>query len=216
MVTTHLRRRAVALALGLLAALVAGGASAADGKRVLDYLILKDGDPIGSEKVEIAADGARTIVTVTASTRVKLLLFNFTYDHSRREVWQGGVLEQVTAKTDDDGTPHTVEMVRTASGYRLTVDGATSDLPATAFPLALWTADVLKSPLLIGVIDGQRYKVTTRPAGEETIQAGGHAHKTRRWRIDGDVERDLWYAEDGTAVQIAFKRRGYDIVYRLR
>lgn len=216
-----------ALAAALCVALIPGELAAAavkkpagekggPEKRTLDYAILKDGESIGGEKVDITRDGDTVTVDVAASTRVKLLMLNFSYDHKRREVWRGGALESLSADTNDDGTRHKVEMVRAGTGYRLTVDGQTSDLPADALPLALWTADVVKSALLIGVSDGQRYKAAAKALGDETIDVGGRTVKAKRWRISGDIERDLWFAEDGSAAQIAFKRRGYDIVYRLK
>jgi len=211
--------RALILGLGLVLGvglLPAAQAAPPGASRVLDYVILKEGEPIGWEKVEIAPEGERTLVSVQASTRVKLLLLNFTYDHSRHEVWHGPTLESAAAETNDDGTPHKLELGRSPAGWRLSVDGATSELPPEALPLSLWTAAVVKSPLLIGVIDGQRYHVSARLVGAETIEAAGRSFKTQHWRLEGEVERDLWYGEDGTAVQIAFKRRGFDILYRLR
>lgn len=211
-----LSRRA-ALSLALIAALLPPvAASAAPVKRTLDYVILKDGEPIGAEKVDITRDGDSTTVDVAAQTRVKMLMLSFTYDHKRREIWRAGKLESMSAETNDDGAPHKLEMTRGGAGWRLTVDGQSAELSADAFPLALWTAAVVKSPLLIGVVDGQRYKVAAKPTGEETIDIGGKPVKTKRWRIDGDIERDVWFADDGMAAQIAFKRRGYDIVYRLK
>lgn len=209
--------RRAALSLVLTAALLTPvAASAAPTKRTLDYVILKDGEPIGAEKVDITREGDAMTVDVTANTKVKMLMLSFAYDHKRRETWRAGKLESVLAETNDDGTPHKLEMTRAGAGWRLTADGQSADLPADAFPLALWTSAVVKSPLLIGVIDGQRYKVAAKPAGDETIEIGGKPLKTKRWRIDGDIERDVWFAEDGMAAQIAFKRRGYDIVYRLK
>ena len=211
------RRAALTLALAA-AVILPTAASAAPVKRTLDYVILKDGEPIGAEKVDITRDGDSTTVEVTASTKVKMLMLSFTYDHKRRETWRAGRLESVSAETNDDGTPHKLEMTRAgaSAGWRLTVDGQSADLPADAFPLALWTAAVVKSPLLVGVIDGQRYKVAAKPVGDETVDVAGKPVKTKRWRIDGDIERDVWFADDGMAAQIAFKRRGYDIVYRLK
>lgn len=209
--------RRAALNLALAAAIILpAAASAAPTKRTLDYVILKDGEPIGAEKVDITRDGDAMTVDVTANTKVKMLMLSFTYDHKRRETWRAGKLESMSAETNDDGTPHKLEMARDGAGWRLTVDGQRADLPADAFPLALWTAAVVKSPLLIGVVDGQRYKAAAKPTGDETIEIGGKPVKTKRWRIDGDIERDVWFADDGMAAQIAFKRRGYDIVYRLK
>lgn len=184
--------------------------------RVQTYAILKDGEPIGTEEVRIEPQGDATRVTVAATTRVKMLFLNFTYDHAREELWRGGRLESMTAKTNDDGTPHTLALARKGAGYALTVDGKTGEEPADALPLTLWTPDVLKHTRLLSVIDGKPYAVRVDTLGSETVQAGGKAVPAQHARISGDVERDLWFAADGTLLKTQFKRSGYDIVYLLK
>ena len=44
----------------------------------------------------------------------------------------------------------------------------------------------------------------------------GKAMEAAHHRIEGDVERDLWYAADGTLLKTRFKRSGYDITYVLK
>eukprot|EP01012_Entosiphon_sulcatum_P017464 TRINITY_DN22238_c0_g1_i1.p2 TRINITY_DN22238_c0_g1~~TRINITY_DN22238_c0_g1_i1.p2 ORF type:complete len:211 (+),score=54.50 TRINITY_DN22238_c0_g1_i1:364-996(+) len=204
---------AAALAVAVLTPF--GGAEAA-GPRTLTYQILMGDDPIGTEEVKVEPQGDRTRVTVTASTRVKVLFINFRYDHQREEIWTGSTLDSVRAKTDDDGTPHTLEMSRKGQGYALTVDGKSSEVPGNALPLTLWTQEVLKRPLLLSVIDGARYNVATEAAGNESVEAGGRKQEAKRHRISGDVERELWYGADGTLLKTRFKRSGYDITYVLK
>ncbi len=223
---THAFRATLAAALmllPLLAAQVASSraassqaASSQTGARSLSYSILMGDDPIGTEEVRLEPQGGRTKVTVTATTRVKVLFVNFRYDHRREEVWQGATLESMRATTDDDGTPHALELVRKDGGYALTTDGKPAELPADALPLTLWTPEVLKRPLLLSVIDGARYKVTARVLGTETIEAGGRLLEARHHRIEGDVERDLWFAADGTLLKTRFTRSGYAITYVLK
>lgn len=213
---TRPRARCAALALALLCLLPATTALAADGARTLTYRILMGDDPIGSETVTIERQGARTRVTVEATTRVTMLFLTFRYDHKREELWEGGTLVSATASTDDDGTPHRLELRRTGAGYVLTADGKTTDLPADALPLTLWTPEVLTRTTLLSVIDGSRYRVTVRSVGIDTVEAAGRKTDARHHRIDGDVERDLWYAEDGTLLMTRFRRSGYDITYALK
>lgn len=211
MKTTRALRATLAAALLLLPLSAAEAAP-----RTLTYQILMGDDPIGTEEVTIDPQGDRTKVTVAATTRVKVLFINFRYDHKRDELWKGATLESLKATTDDDGTPHAIELVRKGGGLTLTADGKSSDLPADALPLTLWTPEVLKRPLLLSVIDGARYAVTTRAMGSETIEAGGRKTEARHHRIEGDVERDLWFATDGTLLKTRFKRSGYDITYVLK
>lgn len=210
---THPFRAALAAALMLLPF---SAAHAADAARTLSYRILMGDDLIGSEEVKLEPQGDRRKVTVTATTRVKVLFINFRYDHRREELWKGATLESMRATTDDDGTPHTLELDRKGGGYTLTADGKPVELPITALPLTMWTPEVLKRPLLLSVIDGARYNVAARALGMETIEAGGRKIEAQHHRIEGDVERDLWFAADGTLLKTRFKRSGYDITYVLK
>ncbi|MBP2303477.1 DUF6134 family protein [Azospirillum picis] len=224
MTMTRALRATLAAALmsgaGIAALLPAGAASAAgtptEGARSLTYQILMGEDPIGTEQVRIEPLGDRTRVTVVATTRVKVLFINFRYDHKREEVWKGGALESMTATTDDDGTPHSMSLTRDGGGYRMTVDGKAREVAADALPLTLWTPEVLKHRTLLSVIDGAPYKAAARKVGAETVEAGGKAVPAAHHRIDGDVERELWYAADGTLLKTRFKRSGYDITYVLK
>ncbi|SMH60549.1 DUF6134 family protein [Azospirillum agricola] len=216
--TTIARRTTLtaALLLPLLSAAPLAGASATGAARSQTYQILMGEDPIGTEQVTVEPQGDRTRVTVTATTRVKVLFINFRYDHKREELWKGNALESMRATTDDDGTPHALELVRKGNSFALTADGKTSELPAGALPLTLWTPEVLKHPQLISVIDGAPYSVRTRAVGSEIVEAGGRKVEAQHHRIEGDVERDLWFAADGTLLKTRFKRSGYDITYVLK
>ncbi|AWK86876.1 DUF6134 family protein [Azospirillum thermophilum] len=208
--------RALVTGATLTAAALALAAPAAAAARTLSYQILMGDDPIGTEEVKLDQQGDQTKVTVTATTRVKVLFINFRYDHQREELWKGSTLQSLRGKTDDDGTPHVMELTRQGSGYVMTVDGKSSELPGNALPLTLWTPEVLKHPLLLSVIDGARYTVNSQTVGKETVEAGGKAQEATRHRISGEVDRELWYAADGTLLKTRFKRSGYDITYVLK
>ncbi|MCG5239694.1 DUF6134 family protein [Azospirillum doebereinerae] len=210
---THTLRATLAAAL-LLAPL--STAMAAGTARTLTYQILMGEDPIGTETVTVEPQGDRTKVTVAATTRVKVLFINFRYDHKREETWKGATLESMRATTDDDGTPHSLDLLRKGNGLTLTADGKASELPGDALPLTLWTPEVLKRPNLISVIDGAPYKVSARAVGTETVEAGGRKTEAKHHRIEGDVERDLWFDAEGTLLKTRFKRSGYDITYVLK
>lgn len=212
---THALRAALAAMTFMAVAAGGPGGAEAAGPRTLTYRILMGDDTIGTETVTLDAQSDVTKVAVTATTRVKVLFINFRYDHQREEVWKGGTLDSMRAKTDDDGTPHSVEMARRGAGYALTVDGRTGEVPANALPLTLWTPEVLKRPTLLSVIDGKPYSVRVESLGTETLDVGGRAVKAQRHRITGDVERDLWFDADGTLLKTRFKRSGYDVTYIL-
>ena len=93
-----------------ISALIAGLAihcavpSLASGSEILNFRVLKDGEPIGYETVEITPTATGQTVTVKTLTNVQVLFLKFHYDHQRTEQWQDGKLVSVETTTNDDGT----------------------------------------------------------------------------------------------------------------
>lgn len=55
--------------------------------------------------------------------------------------------------------------------------------------------------LLFDTRGGALRKVRVEDAGEESITAGGREAQARRCVVTGGLERELWYAPDGTWLQ---------------
>jgi hypothetical protein len=177
----------------------------------LGYAILMDGDPIGHETYDFRQDGGHVSVSVTTKTDVKVLFLNFHYRHARQEEWLDGQLQSLRANTDDDGSKHHVEADAKDGSLSLAADGKPVSLPPDSLPLTLWNKALLATSTLYGVIDAQPYHVTSKDLGAETLTLAGKPVATEHYRIDGDVQRDLWYGEDGLLVQTTFERKGYPI-----
>lgn len=178
----------------------------------VSYAIFKETDPIGRETMAIERNGDEIDVDVRTETRVKVLFLDFHYTHHRDEVWRDGHLERMSADTDDDGTVHHIDVAAGPDGPRLTLDGAPRDVPADALPLSLWSKAILDRKVLYGITDAALYHVTVTDLGTDDLTWKGRAVKSRHYRISGDVERDLWYGDDGLLLKTTFERRGYPIL----
>lgn len=197
--------RVIALLCVLLAPVFATAAEP------ISYVILKDGEPIGHETVAMSTDGDRTTVEVRTETRVKVLFLDFHYSHRREEVWRAGRLERMVADTDDDGTIHHIDVTSDKGATTLTLDGVVKEMPGDALPLSLWSKAILDRKVLYGVSDAAPYHVTIQSLGAGTVVRQGQPVTAQQYRISGDVERDLWYGDDGLLLKTAFQRRGYPI-----
>jgi hypothetical protein len=177
----------------------------------VSYVILKEGEPIGHETVAITTDGDLTTVEVQTETRVKVLFLDFHYSHRREEMWRSGQMLRMVADTDDDGSIHHIEFVHNDNGMVVTLDGVVKDMPSEAFPLSLWSKAILDRDTLFGVSDAAIYHVSIQSLGVASLVRNSQTVPTERYRISGDIDRDLWYGSDGLLVKTAFKRRGYPI-----
>lgn len=203
-------RKAIVLGLGLC--LVGAVAARADVQR-LSYEIRKDGDPIGREDVQIDARPDLTVVDITSHSRATVLFMDFVFDHKRREEWRQGQLQSMVAETDDDGTKSRLDVHRDGSDWKISLNGAVVSQPAEAFPASLWTVKVVENAPLFGTIDAAPYKVKAIRVGDETITVMGQATPATHFRLEGDLERDLWYGADGTLLRTTFKRKGFPIEF---
>lgn len=204
------RLSAAALGVAVLGTSVAIAAVPAPPSH-LGFTILKEGQPIGRETYDFSRDGDATTVRVHTESRVRVLFLDFHYSHQRAETWRGDHLTRLVADTDDDGSVHHIEATEAADGPHVTVDGKVESLPAGALPLSLWDRRIVEHNPLYSIVDAEPYRVSLRDLGSETLTIDGRALPARHYRLGGDVDRDLWYGEDGLLLQVDFQRRGYPI-----
>mgnify|MGYP001627756836 CR=1 FL=1 len=186
--------------------------SLAFGSEMLNFRVLKDGEPIGYETVEITPTATGHNVRVETLTDVRVLFLQFHYDHQRTEQWQGDTLIAVDTTTNDDGTHYTYQASFEDDCYALAGKGVGKrDGCDNAWPLTLWHEGVTAKTNLFSVINAEPYSVTTRKVGEETVMVESRETPAVHYQMSGDVERDLWYGTDGKLLKTSFKRKGYDI-----
>jgi hypothetical protein len=201
------------LVLPCLFILFSPPAAAAAENLALAYAVLKDGEPIGHEAVHLARDGETAIVEVETDTRVKVLFLDFHYHHRRTETWMAGKLERMVADTDDDGSIHHIEAQSTGSNLAVVADGGAKEFPPDALPLTLWGKAVLDRTTLYSIVDAEPFHVTVTAMGRDFVRLKGRDVAASHYRMTGDVERELWYGEDGFLLKTTFERRGYPIEF---
>ena len=198
------------LAAGLIGSL--GAISSAHADETLNYQVLKDGEPIGFETVEITDTPDGYTAAITTRTDVKVLFLQFQYGHSRLEKWRNDQLVSVDTDTNDDGSPYTYKAEYEDDCFEVAGKGvAKRDACDGAWPLTLWREDVTTKTSLYSVINAEPYAVTTRKTGTETLAINNREIPATHYVMTGDVQRDLWYGDDGRLLKTSFKRKGYDI-----
>ncbi|PKR59052.1 DUF6134 family protein [Thalassospira lohafexi] len=204
-----LKRTVSALAAGSVALLMASSAYAGD---ILNFRVLKDGEPIGYEKVDITQTANGRTVEVETLTDVRVLFLQFHYDHQRTEQWHGNQLVSVKTTTNDDGTHYTYQADYQADCYDVAGKGVGKRNACDgAWPLTLWLEDVTAKSHLYSVINAEPYAVQINKVGDEKLRIENRETPATHYEMSGDVERDLWYGSDGYLLKTSFKRKGYDI-----
>ncbi len=221
--TSFGRRRALRLTGGAMLAPLASGlslaASPAAGVELFPqdsawrFLVLRHGNVIGEHRFDFSRRGDDFVVEVAIDIAVDFLgitLFRFT--HRAEEVWRDGWLHALTAATDDDGQLWRIRSARSEGALRGTVNDVGFDVSGYVVPASLWHRDTPRSQVLFSTIDGRVKVVNSAALGEDAVPVAGRARPARHFRLTGELERDVWYAEDCSIAKVTFPARDGSLI----
>ncbi|WP_139223666.1 DUF6134 family protein [Methylocapsa palsarum] len=185
-------------------AAIRADAPAATGKLHQVFDIIRSGDKIGVDTVDVDRQKDTTSVKTNTKLSVKVLSIEMYHmEHSANETWKGGQLVAFKSHTNDNGTKHDVEIAPGSAADKLTliVDGVKTEVPKTISPASLWTREIINHPDLFDPADGRRLSVKVKDMGEETVTLDDGAKKqTHHYKLSdkspGEFDRDVWYDGD--------------------
>jgi hypothetical protein len=165
--------------------------------------IIRKGDKIGANMVDIDHKGDTTTVRNKTDISVKVMYIEmYRYDHACSETWKNGQLIAFKSQTNDNGTKHAVEMAQSPTLDKITliVDGKKTEEPKSLAPASLWSKDLVTRTELFDPADGKRFTVKVTDVGPETLTIHGVQHPTHHYQITAkppaDFDRDLWFEGD--------------------
>jgi len=205
------------LCAAVATAALAGPALGDPNTASIDFAVMRNGAQIGTNRIKVGHDGARTTVQSITHVAINLgFLTLYKYDQTETERWEDGRLMAMNSKTDDNGTEHSA--VAKAKDGRIVVraDDKTTDAPPDAVPLTLWSASVVDSDLALNPKDGtvQPLKVVDR--GSETVVVQGKPRAAHHYQLVTTYPQEVWYDESGQLVQVELKGSdGSTIRYQL-
>jgi hypothetical protein len=164
---------------------------------------------IGRHEITFSCQGDDLLVETKISGEVTMLsLPVYTLDGSYREVWRGNRLISFDSQVNDNGEKFAVSA--RAEGDQMVIDRRrdVTEAPATIVSDHPWNFAVLDRPLLFDARRGKLRQVRVEPAGEETLEIGDREVRARKYTMTGDLERVLWYGEDGSWLQSQLQYTG--------
>ncbi len=192
------------IALRFVAALVLVviGASALAADRI-EMTITRDKEQIGTHSIAFVHDGARLHVDTRVEIAVSLAFLTvYRMLKTSRETWEQNRVVAYDATIDDNGTVSTIKA--RPNGENMVVDGPDGHVTAPLGTMisGYWSDRTVERKLLIDSSDGVLRRVSVGKATSENLVAGDREIATRRYRMTGDLNRDLWYGEDGRLVRM--------------
>ena len=205
--------RPLAALLASLAVAAAEPATTTD----LHFLILRNGDQIGTNTIHIRRDGAATIAETRTHIQVKLgFVTLYRFDQIRTEKWTDGHFVSLSAKTDDNGTTHRVDAKAEPDAVRVEADGESKKLAASIIPDSLWNPTLITRDAALNSQDGSVLKVHAIDRGEDQLRLAGRSVKAHHYSIEGTQPEEVWYDSDHRLVRMEMRGRdGSRIEYRL-
>lgn len=219
--TGRLFGRMAALAMLLGAAGWDGSLSAAEEMRgaapgqTVEYRITHSKyDEIGSHALTFSQHGNDLLVDVATRVKVKFL---FITAHSevadRRETWRDGRFVGYSSHTDENGK--LFDVVAHQETGLLVIEGpdGRTDAEGPVFPTNPWNPATVDATVMMDTKTGKLLKVAVAPDGEDTIDVAGKAVTAAKFRITGDLERELWYDAAGNLMQFRFVKDGATVTF---
>jgi hypothetical protein len=187
-------------------------------KQGLNFTVLRDGDPVGSDVLTFESSPQGLKVSVKTNIVVKIAMIPvYRFEHEGYEVWQGDSLVTLRSTTNDDGTAHHLTVAAKDGRLEVHGDGYDGSASLGLIPGSLWNPALPHQATLLNSLDGKTMAIRTQDLGEDAVQVRGTSVKAHHYAIDGDLKRELWYGSDGALVQVRFKAKdNSDIMYVLR
>lgn len=211
-------RAALLAAAVVFGALIGAPAQACDhppGRDVytLDHEVFGE---IGHHVVTFSCQGDDLLVETEIEGKATLLEMPvYRLDAHYREVWRGDRLISFDSKIDDNG--ETFEVSARAEGDHTVIERRRGkvEAPATIVSDHPWNHDVIERPLVFDSRRGKLRHVQVEPAGKETLEVGGQKLAAQKYVVSGDLERVLWYGEDGKWLQAQLPYAGGKVLVTL-
>jgi hypothetical protein len=167
---------------------------------------------IGRHVIIFSCQGDDLVVETAIAGEVRLLMVPlFKRDGSYREVWREDRLIAFDSRIVDNGEIY--EVRARAKGELTVIEGRRGriEAPPTIVSNHPWNHEVVDRTLLFDTQRGRLQRVQITPAGTETITVAGREITARKYRVSGDLRRELWYDEAGNWLRSRLEHDGDEI-----
>jgi hypothetical protein len=199
----------------VLALVCCFAASPARAEKPLHFTILRKGEAVGTHDMTFTRKDDTLTVGIHTHVFVKVLFITYKFTCDSTETWKDGKLVALEAHTNDDGDKHDVSVAQKDGKLQLTADGKTSVISADTITSSWWNKKLTGRPELLDYLTGKMQSIKVKDLGAETVQADGKDIATEHYKVDGGLQRDLWFAGD-RMVRQSLVKRGDLIEYALK
>jgi hypothetical protein len=197
------------LKAGLLSAAALFSSSAAPAEPMAETLrfeVMREGQQIGTNTIELRRNGSETTVQMMTQVQVKIAFVTvYRFEQTETERWVGGKLMALSAVTNDNGTRHRVKATRTNDRLTIEADGKTTEVAGNTIPASLWNPLLLEKTVAFNPQDGTMMPIAVTDRGVDQLVVQGRAKRTRHYVINSTFPQDVWYDDARQLVKVELK-----------
>jgi hypothetical protein len=169
----------------------------------LDYVIKRNGDPIGSHVIAFKRDKGDLLVDTTIKVAVRIMFVTvYRYEKTARETWRDGKVVAYRADTNDDGDPIKGRVGLGPKGLVAQGPKGRVIAPSGTMISGYWNIATVKQTALIDSENVTLVPIEVQGGEPANITIGDRKFTTRHFRITGELARDLWYGRDGLLIKM--------------
>lgn len=165
----------------------------------VSYVVKRNGEPIGALNMTFTREGNRLQVESDYGIEIRLLsIVLYRYQKRMSETYEDGRLVAYETTIDDNGTKSSVSVARDGGLLSIAHPEGSLTAPAGLLVTTYWAKTTVEQTQMIDSSDGVLVDVQVSAPVPEEITVDGRTLQAERYRMTGDLQRDLWYAaEDG-------------------
>ena len=172
---------------------------------------------IGKHTISFEQQNDNLIVEIKSRITVKVMFWSYRYESDQKETWRNGKLIAYDGSVRDDNytNGNRIEVKARAKGDKLLIEGPEGlvEAPGNIVSSHPWNPKIVQQKQLMDAKTGVLKTVNVRAADNEVVEVAGTPVEARKYLITGDMQRELWYTDDGRCVKMRFKKRGGDITF---
>ena len=172
---------------------------------------------VGYSKIKLKRSGKKVFANIEVKISVKVLNFDaFSYNLKNEEVWESGTLIKINSETIIGKKTEFASGKRKNNGFNIKgskFSGFVEGNPATT---SYFSPDFLKRKIWISTQDGDPLSVNTTKIGPDTAKSVNGEIPATLWKVSGDLDLDLLYADDGKWLGSRFYAGGSQAEFLLK
>ena len=180
----------------------------------IDFEVKRNEKTIGFHKVTFEPINGNRI-RVLAEMNIKVFFLGFPiykYSYFSKAQWQGGYLQNLIAKQNDDGDKSEVNIIRNKRRLSVTGPNGAAFGDIELLPSNHWNSRILGMNKVIDTIKGKVADITIQGKGIERIKVKGGAVSAAKYVFGGDVDSNVWYHRSGRWVKLQFRAEDNSII----